>query len=118
MRTAQGFTWNESCRVELETALKACIQHAFSLPVAIERCYGINANHAQNSQATSSDLTTRIATARCRIIRARFNNRSTQAFPKADHRSSIGNAPLPNSNIDAVRRVCLEAAVCLTENYQ
>jgi hypothetical protein len=32
------------------------------------------------------------------------------AFPKADHRSDICNAPLPNSNIDEVSCVCLEAA--------
>ena len=36
----------------------ACIQHAFSLPVAIERCCGINANHAENCQLTNSDLET------------------------------------------------------------
>jgi hypothetical protein len=43
-------------------------------------------------------------------MRARFNKRSTQAFPKADHRPNTRNAPLPNSNIDEVCCVCLEAA--------
>jgi hypothetical protein len=48
----------------------------------------------KNCQLTSSDLNTRrFAIARFRIIRARFNKRSTQAFPKADHRSNIRNAP-------------------------
>ena len=88
----------------------ACIQYAFSLPAVIERGCSIGANHAQNCQLTSSALTTRVAIARFRIIRARFNKRSTQAFPKADHRSNIRNAPPPNSNIDEVCCVCLEAA--------
>ena len=88
----------------------ACIQYASSPSAAIERGCSIGANHAQNCQLTSSDLTTRVAIARFRIIRARFNKRSTQAFPKADHRSNIRNAPLPNSNIDEVCCVCLEAA--------
>jgi hypothetical protein len=53
---------------------------------------------------------TRAAIARFGIVRARFDKRTTQAFPKADHRSNIRNAPLPNSNIDEVCCVCLEAA--------
>ena len=77
---------------------------------AIERGCSIGANHAQNCRLTSSDLRARVAIARFRIIRARFNKRSTPAFPKADHRSDICNAPLPNSNIDEVCCVCLEAA--------
>jgi hypothetical protein len=60
---------------------------------AIERGCSIGANHAQNCQLTGSDLTDlkarRIAIARFKIIRARFNKRSTPAFPKADHRSDI-----------------------------
>jgi hypothetical protein len=76
----------------------------------IERGCSIGANHAQNCRLTRSDPTTRVATARFGIIRARFNKRSTQAFPKADHRSDIRNAPLPGSNIDEVSRVCLEEA--------
>src|SRR5712672_1761493 len=64
----------------------ACIQYASSPSAAIERGCSIGANHAQNRQLTSSDLTTRVVIARFRIIRARFNKRSTQAFPKADHR--------------------------------
>jgi hypothetical protein len=85
----------------------ACIQHASSPSAAIERGCSIGANHAQNCQLTSSDLTTRVAIARFTIIRARFDKRSTQAVPKTDHRSNIRNAPLAN------RRgllVCLEAA--------
>jgi hypothetical protein len=87
----------------------AYIQYASSSSAAIERGCSIGANHAQNCQLTSSDQTTRVAIARFRIIRARFNKRSTQAFPKADRRSNIRNAPLPNSNIDEVCCVCLEA---------
>jgi hypothetical protein len=79
----------------------ACIQYASSPSPAIERGCSIGANHAQNCPLTISDLTTRrVAIAQFRIIRARFNKRSTQAFPKADHRSDICNAPLPDSNID------------------
>jgi hypothetical protein len=89
---------------------QSVIQYASSLLAAIERGCSIGANHAQNCQLTNSDLTTRVAVARFRIIRARFNKRSTQAFPKADHRSNIRNAPLPNSNIEEVCCVCLEAA--------
>ena len=55
-------------------------------------------------------MMTRAAIARFGIVRARFDKRTTQAFPKADHRSNICNAPLPNSNIDEVCCVCLEAA--------
>src|SRR6266849_9078878 len=84
----------------------ACIQYASSPSAAIERGCSIGANHAQNCQLTSSDQTTRVAIARFRIIRARFDKRSTQAFPKADHRSNIRNAPLPDSNIDEVCCVC------------
>jgi hypothetical protein len=85
----------------------ACIQYAFSPSAAIERGCSIETNHAQNCQLTSSDLTTRVAIARFRKIRARFNKRSTPAFPKADHRSNIRNAPFPNSNLDEVCSVCL-----------
>jgi hypothetical protein len=60
---AQCFIWSESCRVELEQLLEACIQDVTSLPVAIERCCGINANHAQNRQLTNSDLEARVAIA-------------------------------------------------------
>jgi hypothetical protein len=52
------------------------------------------------------------------MVRARFNKRSTPAFPKADHRSNIRNAPLANSNIDEVCCICPEAALRLTETYQ
>ncbi len=71
----------------------ACIQYASPPSAAIERGCSIGANHAQNCRMTSSDLTTRVAIARFRIIRARFNKRSTQAL--ADHRSNIRDAPLP-----------------------
>jgi hypothetical protein len=36
------------------------------------------------------------------------------AFPKADHRSDIRNAPLPSSNIDEICCVCLEAGALPT----
>jgi hypothetical protein len=73
----------------------AYIQYASPPSAAIERGCSIGANHAQNCRLASSDLTTRVAIAQFRIICARFNKRSTQAFPKADHRSNIRNAPLP-----------------------
>ena len=87
----------------------ASIQYAYPPSAAIERGCSIGANHAQNCQLTNSDLTARVAIARFRIIRARFNKRSTQAFPKADHRSEYRNALLPNSIIDKVCCACLEA---------
>jgi hypothetical protein len=65
---------------------------------------------AQNCRLTGSALTIRVAIARFRIIRARFNKRSTRAFPKADHLSNIRNTSPPDSNIDEVSCFCLEAA--------
>jgi hypothetical protein len=88
----------------------ACIQYVSAPSAAIERGCSIGANHAQNCRLTSSDLTTRVAIARFRMIRARFNKRSTDAFPKADHRSNVRNTPLRNSHIDEVCCVCVEAA--------
>jgi hypothetical protein len=40
------------------------------------------------------------------MIRARFNKRTTQAFPKTDRRSDICSAPLYSSNIDEACCVC------------
>jgi hypothetical protein len=85
----------------------------FHCEPAIERSRSIGANHAQNCHPTSSDPTTRVATARFRTIRVRFNKRSTPAFPKADHRSNIRNVPLPNSSIDEVCCAGFEAATLL-----
>ena len=87
----------------------ACIQYASPPSAAIERGCSIGANHAQNCPLASSDLR-HVCIAQFRIICARFNKRSAQAFPKADHRSNIRNVPLPNSNIDELCCVCLEAA--------
>jgi len=39
-------------------------------------------------------------------------------FLKADHRSNIRNAPLPNSNIDEVFEFAWKRPLHLTENYQ
>jgi hypothetical protein len=64
--------------------------------------------HAQYCQPTGSNLTTRVGTARFRRIRALFNKRTAQDCPKADYRSNIRNAPLPDSNIDEVCCTCLE----------
>jgi hypothetical protein len=86
------------------------MQHASFTSAAIERGCQIGANHAQNFWLTSPDLTTRIAIARFRTIRARFDKRSTLAFPKAEHRSNIRDAPLPNSSVFEFCCVCLEAA--------
>jgi hypothetical protein len=91
----------------------ARIQYASPPSAAIEHGCSIGAKHAQNCQLASSDLTTRIAIARFRIVRARFNKSSAQAFPKADHCSNVRNAPLSNSNIDEVCCVRLEAAASL-----
>jgi hypothetical protein len=84
---------NESCRVQFEQP-QCCIQYASPPSAAIERGCSIGANHAQNCRLTSSGLTTHVAIARFGIIRACFNKRSTQVFPKAEHRSNIRNAPL------------------------
>jgi hypothetical protein len=72
--------YNESCRVELEQLLKACIQYAFSVPVAIERCCGINANHAQNCYLANSG--TRLALARVQNNSRRFQQADHQLFLK------------------------------------
>jgi len=94
-------------------------EYAFSLRAAIERGCSIEANLAQNLQLTRSDLKARrVAIARFRIIRAGFNKRSMPAFPKADHRSDISNAPLPDSHIDELCCVCRERPPNLTEKYQ
>src|ERR1700761_5102919 len=91
-----------------------CVHSICTPPsAAIERGCSIGANHAQSCQLTNSDLTARVAIARFRIIRARFNKHSTQAFLKADHRSNIRNALLPNSIIDKVCCACLEAVASL-----
>jgi hypothetical protein len=94
---ARCFIQNESCRVEPEQLLK-CTQYVFSLPVAIERSCGINANHAENRQLTGSDPTTRAAIARNGMIPARFNKRSTQAIPKRDNQSGICNCRASTSS--------------------
>jgi len=88
----------------------ACIQYASPPSATIERGCSIGANHAQNRRLTTSVPTTHVAIARFAIIRARFNKRSAQAFPKADHRSNIRNATLPNSNTGKVCWMCLEAS--------
>src|SRR6266481_9020151 len=81
-----------------------------SLPTpAIERGCSIGANHALNCRLPSSIPATRIAIARFGIIRARFDKRSAQAFPKADHRLNIRNALLPKPKIDEICFVCREA---------
>jgi hypothetical protein len=77
---APGSFKSESCRVLFEQLVNACVQYAFALPAAIERGCSIGANCAQNCQLTSSDLKTRIAIARFRTIRARFDKRSAPAF--------------------------------------
>src|ERR1700746_3516707 len=82
-----------SCSFELPVI--ACVHYASSPQAAIERGCSIGANHARNCQL-SSDLKTSVAIARFRMIRARFNKRSMQAFPKTDRRSDICNAPLLN----------------------
>ena len=86
----------------------ACVEYASLVSATIERGCSIGANHAQNSQLTSS--TTHAAFARFRIIRAGFNKHSAPAFPKADHRCDIRSAPFLNLNVDEVCGVCLEVA--------
>jgi hypothetical protein len=73
----------------------ACIQDASPPSAAIERGCSIGANHAQSRRLTSSYPTTRVAIARSRIIRARFDKRPTQAFPKENHGLNIRNTPPP-----------------------
>jgi hypothetical protein len=62
----------------------ACIDYASQPSAAIERGCSVGANHAQNRQVTSPDLTTGVAIARFSIVGARFNKRFAQLFPKAD----------------------------------
>src|SRR6266852_8705194 len=79
------FLQNESRRVQFEQLVNACFQYALSLRAAIERGCSIGANFAQNCQLTTWDLEMRrVAIARFRIIRARFNKRSMPAFPTVD----------------------------------
>jgi hypothetical protein len=89
----------ESRRVLFEQSQRS-IQYASSPSATIERGCSIGANHAQNCRLTSFDPTTRVAIARFGIIRARFNKRAAQAFPRAD----IRNLPLPNSEVCFVCR--------------
>jgi hypothetical protein len=98
---------NESCPVQIEQP-QCCIQHASPPSAAIERGCSIGANCAQNCQRTIPDPATRVAIARFRIIRARFNKRFAQVFLKGG--SNIRNAPLPTSSINETRCVCPEAA--------
>jgi hypothetical protein len=86
------------------------LQYASSPSVAIERGCSIGANPAQSRQLTHPDPATRVASARFRIIRARFNKRPARAFPKSGHRSNVRNAPLAGSNIEEACCVCLETA--------
>jgi hypothetical protein len=73
----------------------ASVQDASPPSAAIERGCSIGANHAKNRRLTSSYPTTRVAIARFRIIRARFDKRPTQAFPKENHGLNIRNTPPP-----------------------
>jgi hypothetical protein len=73
---------------------------------AIERRCSIGEIMLENCRQTSSDLKTRrVAIARFRIIRARFDKLFMPAFSKADHRS-ISETPLLDSNIDEICFVC------------
>jgi hypothetical protein len=56
------------------------MQYAFSLPVAIECCCGINANHAENCPLTNSDLETRVAIARFQNNSRRFQQARYGSF--------------------------------------
>jgi len=101
---------NGVSRVRFEQFVNARIQHALPPSAVIERGCSIGANHAQKYLMASSDRKTcRVAIARFRMIRARFNKRSKQPLPKADHRSDIRNAPSPSSNIDEIYCVCSDA---------
>jgi hypothetical protein len=56
------------------------MQYVFSLPGAIERCCGINANHADNCQLTNSDLETRVAIAQFQNSSRRFQQARYGSF--------------------------------------
>src|SRR5882762_8764065 len=96
------------------TRLRKSAEYGFAIHAGLLPAGSLNHIRAAmgipDSAFPGNALTTRVAIARFRIIRARFDKRSMQAFHKADHRSNIRNAPLPNSNIDEVCCVCLEAA--------
>jgi len=70
-----------------ERLLKACIHYVLSLPVAIERCCGINANHAENCRLTNSDLELRVAIAQFQNS-SRFQQAGYASFSPS--RSSCG----------------------------
>jgi hypothetical protein len=110
-----------SFKKELSCSVRTACQCAHSIctltPTVIERGCSIGANCAQNCQLTSSDSKKRAVIARFRIVRARFNKRSTRAFPKADHRSKICDAPRANSISSKSVSLLTGRPPCLTETY-
>jgi hypothetical protein len=108
--------------VEMSRSIRTAAGHAFYMHrharPAIERGCSIGANHAQNRQLMSSGPTTRVAIARFSIIRACFNKRYTQAFPKADRRSNIRTTSLRDSNIDGSVAVAQKRPLRLMESYR
>jgi hypothetical protein len=102
---------------QFEQLVGACIQYASSLVVAIERGCSIGSDHAQNCLPTSSHLTTRVAVARLRIVRAHFNKRSTRAFSKEDRHLNISNTLIVSSNIGKVCQFARRRAPCPTETH-
>ena len=71
-----------------ERLLKACIHYVLSLPVAIERCCGINASRAENCRLTNSDLELRVAIAQFQNNSSRFQQAGYASFSRS--RSSCG----------------------------
>jgi hypothetical protein len=117
---------NESGRVQFEQP-HCAIQYASPPSAMIERGCSIEAHHAQKRRLTCSGLMIRVATARFRIDRARFNKRSSQASPKADHRANtqMHRSPvrfstrsvaltLPNGELSMKTSSLWIAAVCFT----
>ena len=100
-----------TCRTGL-----ACVQYASSPSSTIENGCSIETIHALNCRLTSSDLTTYVAIARLRIIRAHCNKRFPLVFPKADNRPNIRNAPFPIRVSTRSVTICLEAAALPTKS--
>jgi len=98
--------------------VNACIQCVHSHPqLRLNAAARLGPIVLKNCQLTTSDPKARVTIVRFRKIRARFNKRATPAFPKADHRSDICNAPLANSNIDKSVSLLAGGPPCLTEKY-
>jgi len=97
---APGSSKMKSCRVPFRTAAARAFKMLLTLGSDERGCsFGAFMLKLSADELRSND---KRRDRMIGIIRARFNKRSRQAFPKPDHRSCIRNAPLPHSHVDAV----------------